>query len=200
MPKALPLHHPTAEELHAAHAVYVEKEARGYAYRLAQHLLADAGFSDGEAVHTLLSIWNSRSSYTRSSTPSTIEALLVETADARSAFDDRPITSLVDAERGAVASIYVAFRTHLGPVGAAKALSVLQPRFFPLWDSDIAYAYLGYKWRKSGATADCYLTFIDYVIEQCAAVDEAQFGAVLLKTLDEWNYVIWTKGWIDPPA
>ena len=38
-------------------------------------------------------------------------------------------------------------------------------------------------------------------IEQCsAAVTEQEFGVTLLKTLDEWNYCLWTQGWIPAPG
>ena len=36
--------------------------------------------------------------------------------------------------------------------------------------------------------------------EQCTAqVSETEFGPALLKTVDEWNYSIWTHGWLPIP-
>jgi hypothetical protein len=83
----------------------------------------------------------------------------------------------------------------LGPVGAAKALGLLSPRVFPLWDTAIGDAYIGYRWALDKAPPEHYRKFVVYCIEQCtAAVNEEQFGPALLKTLDEWNFCVWTKG------
>jgi len=64
LPKGLPLHHPTADELHHAHAVYTEKEPTEYAHRLTRELLAGDTFTAGEAVHALLRIWSPTGSKT----------------------------------------------------------------------------------------------------------------------------------------
>jgi hypothetical protein len=39
----------------------------------------------------------------------------------------------------------------LKPVGAAKALGVLHPNFFMLWDDAIAEVYCGTAWRRHAA-------------------------------------------------
>lgn len=198
MPKALPLHHPTAGELQNAHAIYIEHEPTAYAYRLTQYLLAGDAFSGGEAIHALMRIWTPKGPQ---GTPAGIAQVLEATADARGTFAGRPIASLDDNDHASIADIYTAFRTEVGAVGAAKALSVLHPRFFPIWDTKVAIAYIGWKWRNDHAPPAHYLTFMAYAREQCiSAVNEAEYGETLLKTLDEWNYAVWRKGWIDAPA
>jgi hypothetical protein len=105
---------------------------------------------------------------------------------------------LLDSEESAVADIYGAFREFLGPVGAAKALGLPHPRFFPLWDSKIAIHYVGHSFRQAD---DSYVDFMRCCSEQCtAAVSEREFGESLLKTIDEWNYCIWTQGWLPEPG
>jgi hypothetical protein len=201
MAKALPLHHPTIEELHKAHAVYVEKEPVEYVYRVARHMLASEEFTPGEAVHLLMRTWNAQSPYTWKLKSVDITGLLEATAAERQKFVNRSVATLAYDERETIAGIYTAFRKLLGGVGAAKALALLHPRFFPIWDRKIAIAHLGHKWSTQLAPAEHYLTFMDYAVEQCtAAVSEAEFGETLLKTLDEWNYGIWTKHWITKPA
>ena len=200
MPVALPLYHPSAEELHAAHVVYEEQEGRAYAYRLAWQILVGPppvpGLTQIEAVDLLVRVWNPGSSYTRELSLHVIGELLAATAVAREAFVNRDITSLTEAERATVGDLYDSFRVTFAPVGAAKALGVLHPRFFPLWDTRIAKAYVGQNFRKDPRY---YLTFVDYCIEQCTAVGETDFGDSLLKVLDEWNFCIWTTGWIADP-
>jgi hypothetical protein len=197
LPKALPLHHPTADELHHAHAVYTEKEPTQYAHRLTLELLAGDTFTAGEAIHALLRIWSPKGPQT---TPADITAVLEDTAPARALFANRHIATLADHEHETVKEIYAALKAVVGQVGAAKVLSVLHPRFFPMWDRKIAIAYIGWKWRDDGAPPEYYLLFMQYAIEQCTAlVHEETFGHTLLKVLDEWNYSTWTKRWLNPP-
>ena len=198
MPRALPLHHPTADELRHAHELYVEREPIGYVYRVARHMLSGSEFTAAEAIHLLMRTWNARAKKARPLKVPAVAEVLEATSGELNRFEDRHIVTLGEAERGVVADLYDAFSEVLGGVGAAKALSLLSPRFFPIWDTKIAVAYLGYRWTTRKAPAEHYLTFIDYAIEQCTSgVSEAEFGEALLKTLDEWNYAVWTKGWID---
>lgn len=154
------------------------------------------GLTEIEAVDLLVRVWNPGSSYTQALSLQAIDGLLEATASARNAFTGRDITSLTDNERSTVHAIFASFRTTFGPVGAAKALGVLHPRFFPIWDTRIATAYVGHAFRKN---PDHYLRFMDYCSEQCRHVREHPFGDGLLKVLDEWNFCVWTKAWIDDP-
>jgi hypothetical protein len=205
MPRALPLHHPTADELRVAHDVYVQREQRDYAYRIARHALTDGAdnvpLARREAVHLLLCSWNSRSRYTGSLTLGMIEDVLGSTAQTCEAFENRDIVSLTADERPMVADVYQRFRAVMGQTGAAKALGLLYPRFFPLWDTSIGVAYIGRKWQELGTPAEYYLAFMDHCIAQCkTVVDERAFGPDLLKTLDEWNYCAWSRGWLPVPG
>jgi hypothetical protein len=81
------------------------------------------------------------------------------------------------------------------PVGVAKALHLLAPGFFPLWDEKIARAY------------DCYYTsdppgqYMAFVVKTKPIAEAlATHGNVdsktLLKLIDEYNYAKYTKGWV----
>lgn len=203
MPRAFPLYLPTAEELRFAHDAYVARESRDYAYRAARCMLTGepTRFTEAEAIDLLLRIWNSRSRYTHKLTLANTDALLAASEATRFQFEDRPITSLESHEHGRVADLFDDFRQLMGPVGAAKALGVLHPRFFPLWDTAIAEAYCGSRWSEVDRCPRHYLEFMGICVEQCSSqVSEEEFGPSLLKTLDEWNYCIWTHGWIPEPG
>ena len=59
-------------------------------------------------------------------------------------------------------------------------------------------SHVGHSFRRSDRS---YVDFMHCCIEQCsAAVAEQEFGVTLLKTLDEWNYCLWTQGWIPAPG
>src|SRR4051794_21577793 len=110
MPKALPLYHPTADELNAAHAVYTEKERIEYAYRIGRHMLTEpAGeFSEAEAIHLLMKLWNPQAPKIPTLTVADVEETVGATAALRAQFADRHIITLDVDERDAVAEIFMA--------------------------------------------------------------------------------------------
>lgn len=82
------------------------------------------------------------------------------------------------------------------PVAAAKALHLLAPAFFPLWDERIAKAY---GCNYSADPVDAYLRFMQ--ITRCVLIEHAttlagmQDGKSQLKVLGEYNYARFTKNW-----
>lgn len=81
------------------------------------------------------------------------------------------------------------------PVGAAKALHLLAPDFFPLWDEKIARAYDCY--YTSDAPAKYMAFFVKTrAIAQALSPHVRLDGKTLLKLIDEYNYAKYTKGWI----
>ena len=112
------------------------------------------------------------------------------------AFRVRDITALSDDERDAIVHLFEDFEHTLGPVGAAKALHLLAPHVFPLWDRAIAAAYrlpLGPK----GTNGLRYWRFVQVVKEQVPRLGSlAASGCNPLKLLDECNYGRFTTHWL----
>jgi hypothetical protein len=85
--------------------------------------------------------------------------------------------------------LFARFSEVLGPVGASKALHVLAPRFFTLWDNDIAYSYSLYPnqggWQH-------YFRLMRGRRQQCESLNGDPPDA--LKLLDEMDYVLYTMG------
>jgi hypothetical protein len=82
------------------------------------------------------------------------------------------------------------------PVAVAKALHLLAPGFFPLWDKKIASEYGCYYLPRA---AQKYLEFmkISQKIARTLQPDLAlTTGKTLLKMIDEYNYSKHTKGWV----
>lgn len=110
--------------------------------------------------------------------------------------DDSPIIALFDGLLDAL-DVPNAARSkgRRSPVAAAKALHLLAPAFFPLWDLRIANAlacryseqparaYVAFCW-KTKALAEHVSPFVD------------RPEKTLLKLIDEYNYARFTKGWI----
>jgi hypothetical protein len=111
-------------------------------------------------------------------------------------FRQRSIQSLKQEDESEVVHVFKAFEEVLGPVGAAKCLHLLAPRFFPLWDRAIADAY-SLPLRPRGRNAERYWRFMGIVKKQVQSLGgEQAIGRNPLKAIDEYNYCKHTKGWI----
>ncbi len=112
-----------------------------------------------------------------------------------SASDELAIKDLFDEFLDALQIADGKMRGKKSPVAVAKALHLLGPAFFTLWDDKIARAYDSY---YKTHPADSYLSF-SYKIQNLAQQIGSQAsigGKTLLKLIDEYNYAKHTKGWI----
>ncbi|HEX8086947.1 MAG TPA: hypothetical protein VF529_21870 [Solirubrobacteraceae bacterium] len=198
---------PTREDLYRARELYEEHEPRDLFYRVALELLqrtraGESAFTLTEAVAVVLLTWNRRF-YIHKDTPSfdpqhvaDIDALLDRHRDALDSYHGRSIESLTDDERDAVEAIFDELERLLGPVGAAKALHVLAPRFFALWDRAIAQG-AGFYLDKRGTNANRYWRWMLKTQGEAADLGgEAAWGPGLLKRIDEYHYCRYSS---DPP-
>jgi hypothetical protein len=56
-------------------------------------------------------------------------------------FHGRSVKCLTPSDESEILRLFSALRAQCGPVGTGKALHVLAPNFFPLWDDKIAGGY-----------------------------------------------------------
>ena len=80
-------------------------------------------------------------------------------------------------------------------VSVAKALHLLAPKFFPLWDKNIAMAY---KQDYSSEPEKKYIRFCKitkYMVENMKYY-KLHSNKSLIKQIDEYNYAKYTQGWI----
>jgi len=119
-------------------------------------------------------------------------------------FRRRNIKGLGEKDHVAIAQLFDALlpalriktgsnRGRRSPVGVAKTLHLLAPRFFPAWDNEIARRY-GCTYTSNPAHA--YLRFCEEI--RSRAMDLRTKGLPsrrLLKRIDEYNYVKYTKNW-----
>jgi hypothetical protein len=98
-------------------------------------------------------------------------------------FRQRSIISLANSDETEVLRLFGLFRAECGPVGAGKALHVLAPTFFPLWDDAISRGY-GVS-KETG-----YFQFLKIVKDEVLNLtEEVEPGVTALKALDEYNYL-----------
>ncbi|NIA11976.1 MAG: hypothetical protein GWP10_20210 [Nitrospiraceae bacterium] len=87
------------------------------------------------------------------------------------------------------------------PVAVAKALHLLAPKFFPLWDKEIAKKY---RCNYNNNPAEKYIKFMKLMKRFAEEIRKDKGytnspdcqGRTLLKLIDEYNYSKYTKGWI----
>jgi hypothetical protein len=119
-------------------------------------------------------------------------------------YRNRDIFSLTASDEKEIKSIFNDFLDALklrnettqktSPVAVAKALHILAPNFFPLWDKRIAEAY-GLKFKKP---AEEYFTFCKiskYIAEKIKDFI-VQPQKPILRLIDQYNYAKYTKEWI----
>ena len=83
------------------------------------------------------------------------------------------------------------------PVAVAKALHLLAPDFFSLWDKNIALA-CGCDY--SVMASDKYISFMKLsqtIVRNLHSRIVPPVGKTLLKLIDEYSYTKYTKGWIE---
>lgn len=194
--------HPAAVK--RARKIFKQKEPRDLFYRAAADLIDRAlcrscSLSVAEALAVLLQTWNrARYRYKKFDANhfSDIETLLRTHRNRLHSLRKRRIQTLTPDEKATMVSMFEAFEVVLGPVGTAKALHLLAPRLFPLWDRKIAAKY-GVPLRKAGLNGERYWRFMLISQRQCRALrSDGSVWSDPLKALDEYNYCRYTKGWL----
>lgn len=153
-----------------------------------------------EALAVLLQTWN-KAYYqyhpARAAHFADIDDLVARHRGTIATFRKRSMAELGPEDRPKIERLFNDFESLLGPVGAAKALHLLAPRVFPLWDRAIAKAY-GLALGRRGTNATRYISFIATSLRQSNALGgEEGLGRNPLKALDEYNYCRFTRGWLE---
>lgn len=195
---------PSIQDLEEARRVFEEREPRDLFYRAATELVAlslegKTALTVAEALAVLLQTWNRmfyRYRKFNSQHFADIERLLHDYHSELMGYRQRSIESFSQADEAQVVRLFRDFEAVLGPVGAAKCLHLLAPRFFPLWDRAIAAAYR-LPLQGKGENAERYCRFMKKVKEQVERLGgEKAIGRNPLKAIDEYNYCKYTKKWM----
>jgi hypothetical protein len=192
----------TLADLRAARAAFEEREPRDVFYRAAIELVGLAlkkriRLTVADALAVLLQTWN-KNFYRFGRTFdgnhfAEIEGLLHRHKKQLTAFRLRNIESLEAADEDDVLEVFQEFESVLGPVGAAKALHLLAPRFFPIWDREVARR-LRVSLGRTGTNERRYWTLMLIAKSQCLDLRQQGGEHNLLKAIDEYNYCKFTLG------
>ena len=121
-------------------------------------------------------------------------------------FRKRSITSLLESDEKNITDLFKKFLKALqidsgkiqgrtSPVAVSKALHILAPDFFPIWDQKIAKAY-GYNYYKNPEKQ--YFSFCRFIKNVAGEVEDyaVHSDKTLVKLIDEYNFSKYTGGWI----
>ena len=216
------------QELFRGSSDFVKKEKRDAMYKVATFLVnhfwyRPADIADGIGV--LLLVWN-QAFYRYCNFALDFEGLenfLRKNEETIKEIRNRDISSLKEKDEKIVQKLFDVLLNVLkcggrkSPVAVSKALHLLAPSFFPLWDNDISKAYDCY-WEDSDLASETYFQFMkkmknlsQKIIQTYAhrnnvdsetakkaickkASPNLPFVKSLLKIIDEYNYVF-TKYW-----
>ena len=196
-------HKISANALKKARKAFEANEPRNLFYRAATELVdlalqGTTSLTVAEALAVLLQTWNKAYyQYRKFDTVhfTDIENLLSENKLLIARYRPRTIDQLDDADESMIENLFQSFERVLGPVGAAKALHLLAPSFFPLWDRAIAKAY-DLELGRAGWNGERYWQFLCISKRQCLDVRrDNPHCHDPLKSIDEYNYCRYTKKW-----
>jgi hypothetical protein len=203
---------PTKEEFIRGIEKFEKHEKRDAMYKVATFLIGHfwgrpSDMADGLGV--LLLTWNQAFYRYGSFDFDKLENTIANNLGKLEEFRKRSITTLSKADEPKIKEIFNEFMESLqiasgkmkgrkSPVAVAKALHLLAPNFFPLWDNRIAKIY---GCDYSNNPAEKYVQFMklmkNFVEEVKDYVDLSDYpNKTLLKLIDEYNYSKYTKGWI----
>jgi hypothetical protein len=196
----------TQAGIRRARARFREGAAGDLFYRAAIVLIATArrGASDldlAESIGVLLQTWNTqfyrfRGGYKKEDTDG-IRRLLAKHEGTLNSFQEKRLNQLTADNERLVLRVFYDFEIALGQVGAAKALHLLAPYFFPLWDQKIAQFGYGIRFRKVGQNGQSYLLLMRATLDQIKQLGGwDRFDGNPVKAIDEYNYCLHTRGWI----
>ena len=180
----------------------MKREPRAAVYHVCAQLLAQAlepgaRFGFRVLVAALLQSWNfadhNNGPVFSAQHFADLESVQTRNLNTLKTYRNRFIESIQPVDQPAVVTLFSDFEAVVGRVGAAKALHLWAPEFFPLWDNPIATAY-GFDFKHGGSKAREYWVFMDVVRQQIGQM-ASPAGRSKLKALDEFNYCRFTKNW-----
>jgi len=189
--------------LRRAHAMFEDEEPRNLFYKGAIFLIEHAlqplpTLTLAESLAVLLQTWNVQyyrfhGKFTQKRLVA-LEALLNKHMDALMSFRRQRLGDAEVDERQ-VSRLFADFERELGPVGAAKALHLLAPSYFPLWDRAIAQKT--YRLSLASPAATSYVKLMTLVwaeIEACGGWTAFTDDENAVKLIDELHYCTATLG------
>ena len=180
------------------------REPRAFFYDLAAQFISQAKKTADEdwygdiktikGVLLLLFTWNFAAQKTKRLNFQNICKLIRETKDDLTFLEKYSIRTADDGAWDIIKGVFEKFRSLLGQTGASKALSLLNPELFVMWDTEIRKRLNkelipGISNGESGEYYVIFLKGIQKIIEEYRIAEKLPQDSVIAKKMDEYNYV-----------
>jgi hypothetical protein len=200
----------TPEQLQEGCLAFQQKERRDAMYKtatfLVEHFWGNAPRM-AEGLGVLLLVWNNAFYRNGPFDFDALEACIASNQKLLDEYRKRDVLTYSPKDDAKIKPLFEEFLEALQicegtckgrrtPVGVAKALHLLAPSFFPLWDEKIARGYGCY---YAVDPAGQYISFFRMTKDIAAKLAPSikLSGRSLLKMIDEYNYAKHTKGWVE---
>jgi len=181
-----------------------QREPRAFCYDLAMTLVAQAKADNTQSWYTnintvraillLLFCWNFAARKTKKLTEESTRRLLERNQDYLRPLHDVSLTTFTATTEPLIRKVFTSFCRLFGQTGATKALSLINPSLFVMWDTRIRDRLRKELIRgiDNGQDAEQYLRFLRRIRDYSAQYGFQQRlapGAILAKKIDEYHYV-----------
>ena len=179
-------------------------EPRAFCYDLAMNLVNQAKNNDSENwyIHSktiegiilLLFCWNFAAIKTKELTKTKVENLLRANKDKLKALEKYDIMDFSSSLYNNISKVFKTFKNIFGQTGASKALSLLNPKLFVMWDTKIRKGLNKKKIMSrigNGEKAEHYLKFLEQIkriIETEKLLERNIKREEIAKKIDEFHY------------
>jgi hypothetical protein len=206
-----PTDFPSAKEFERGHREYERRESRDAMYKTASFLVNHFWGHPAEiadSLGVLLLTWNQAFYRYGSFDFNQLERCIEDNQDLLNRYRSREITTFGQEDEKPIVRLFdeflVALRIANGtkagahsPVAVAKALHLLAPMFFPLWDDKIAREYgCHYAFKPAVKYLEFVATSRRFAETLRRLGIESRGHKTLLKLIDEYNYAKYTQKWI----
>jgi len=182
-------------------------EPRAFCYDLASDLIAQAKskspknwYNQRETIQgvlLLLYTWNFAAQKTKALNYDNVGGLLKDNKELLRKLEKR---SIQDDEitweniKEDIEKVFDSFKTLFGQTGASKALSLLNPNLFVMWDTNIRKELNKELIPKinNGKSSKHYITYLEgirKIIDEYNIATNLPPGSIVAKKIDEYNYV-----------
>jgi len=180
------------------------QEPRAFCYDLASQLVNQAKKYTGDNWYTdentikglllLLYTWNFAARETKRLSFENVRNLLCQNQVKLRSLENVSIRTADDHSWALIEDVFDSFRSRLGQTGASKALSLLNPGLFVMWDTGIRKRLNrelipGIENGQSGKYYVNFLKGIQNIIEKYRLEEKLPPNSQIAKKLDEYHYV-----------
>jgi hypothetical protein len=185
-----------------------QKEPRSFCYDLATKFVRQAKSISGEdwyvdintvkGILLLLYTWNFAAKETKKLNFQNIGGLIRKAKDDLIFLEKYTIRTAGNKAWSVIKRVFDLFRKLLGQTGASKALSLLNPELFVMWDTAIRKRLKrelihGIRNGESGEYYVMFMKGIQKIIEEYRIAEKLPKNSVVAKKVDEYNYVTIVK-------